>query len=488
MRFFTWVVSLLNDARLLVWRRVLIPFGAGVAWTARWVSAGARHAFVVSGRWVVARGWDIARLLYSAVLRPVYPAVFLALALISGAFLLVRVGGVTYAPTLCLVVSGLLALVLAVPFERLVTGVGANWRSGVVSAHLLPWVVPFLVLLVILVLLQWRPWQPEFKAQLVATETSFQVADDSEVPLRLPALKKVVVPAEGARVSLPALLLDSSRTTVPGLKGKRGVRSLQIEAKGNAAAGLNPHCSLGLNLPTTPPGVDQTATVRLRTRPSRERAPFLAAWNAADDLLRIDSAPVGAIVVEYVGKVELTVRNCHVESSGRVAGIDTTSEDVGDVNQVIVGNLVENRSPVTFTLGGVPAELSSLDLLSSVSERQVVAEFVAATTAVRDPQFRGVTSGKLEVVDDKTMEWKDKADFVPQQVAITGAGQVVRLSLYPNGFHAALRGSTSGVQVDGREELSDSFSVLLKSNAVLAVFAFLAWSIDKVFTYYSLRQ
>jgi hypothetical protein len=268
------------------------------------------------------------------------------------------------------------------------------------------------------------------------------------------------------------------------------VRALQIDAKGDAAAGLNPHCSLGLNLPAMPAGVDQPATVRLRTRPASGRQPFLALWNASDELLRIDSAPAASLVVEYVGKIQLTVRNCHVASSGRVAGTDTTAEDVGDVEQVIVGNLVENRSPVTFTLGPLPTadNVFFLDLQASVSDRQTGAEFVAATTAVRNPNFRGVTSGKLEVVDDKTMEWKDKGDFVPQRVAITGTGEVVRLNLHPNGFHAALRGSTSGVQVDGRDELSDSFSVLLKSNAVLAVFAFLAWSIDKVFTYYSLRQ
>jgi hypothetical protein len=59
------------------------------------------------------------------------------------------------------------------------------------------------------------------------------------------------------------------------------------------------------------------------------------------------------------------------------------------------------------------------------------------------------------------------------------------MELQPDGLHVLLQGQASGIQADGSEQLSDWLSVVVKANAIGA---FVAWSIDKIFSYLSVRQ
>jgi hypothetical protein len=62
------------------------------------------------------------------------------------------------------------------------------------------------------------------------------------------------------------------------------------------------------------------------------------------------------------------------------------------------------------------------------------------------------------------------------------------MELQPDGLHVLLQGQALSVQADGSEPLSDWLSVLVKANAIVAIGAFVAWSIDKIFSYLSVRQ
>jgi hypothetical protein len=358
------------------------------------------------------------------------------------------------------------------------------WRQRAAAYVLFPALVPLLVIVAALAAVQ-APRQAAFQARLVAARAEWGLPD-GEVTFECPRLAVLLVPGAGTSVTLPSTTVEAARTTAAGLKARRFVQDVRFAPLG-AGPGAPPSF---YRLSVRDPGgkADEPGPARVRVLGGREAAGdrLRLSWdhNNPDLPLRVEWPRARAVAVEQVKAFELYFRNCHWSAGAGGA-------DVGEQAQALTGRLPAG-GPVQFDLGdgGGAVEL----YLPKGNDPKLAAvgpsDFPAAS-----PLFERLHSGKvstlltvLNVNDRGAVEWKEKEDIPPQRLRVQGTATVRWMELQPDGLHVLLQGQASSIQADDSEQLSDWLSVLVKANAIVAIGAFVAWSIDKIFSYLSVRQ
>jgi hypothetical protein len=85
----------------------------------------------------------------------------------------------------------------------------------------------------------------------------------------------------------------------------------------------------------------------------------------------------------------------------------------------------------------------------------------------------------------------NKIDLTPDsildpKVEIAGPPDMFEtFSMSQQGFDVKLQGKSSEIRVDDEPKIRNWVVILIQSNAVLAVLAFAAWSVDKMISYYA---
>jgi hypothetical protein len=389
------------------------------------------------------------------------------------------------------VLAALLVQLLPVP----------SWRRGVTEYLLRPAAVFLLGIAVALVIVQ-APKRAFFQSSTVSEGVTLGLAGPAPLTVTCPRLNLLVVPNDGASVVLQGVVPGGDLPPPPGMK--KGTYYSRVEFTPPDGQGVTPYYELRALPPPGPQGPAAPAQVRLEA----DAAPEADDWLGLEQQRGRSDAPLviewrarRAVTVAGVRAFTLTMRNCKYTAA---APGGTVSGKVGDEVQILSG-LLRLTAPIRFTCREAERKRLELYLLTAPGADLAGAEVDGPLTRV---EIQGLRSGKLITMTTllgattkETAEWKEKEDIVPRKLVIRAAEAPgdkelrpsVQLELRPDGLHAGAQGMASSaaaefIQGHPSEQLSDWLSLLLKMNAFVALAAVIAWSVDKIFSYLSLRQ